>query len=77
MDVAGNAWNWCGTVWQDGYQSPPDERRDLEGDVVRMVRGGGFTSYHGWLWCSYRRKHLPGIYHYDDGFRVVLAEPVE
>lgn len=75
LDIAGNAWSWCGTRWQNDYQSPPDERR--EGSVLRMVRGGGFTSCRHWLWCSYRRKHLPDIYHFDDGFRIVLAQPVE
>lgn len=76
MDIAGNAWNWCGTSWQGDYRSQADERRDLKGNAVRMVRGGGFTSYSRWLWCSYRRRHFPYLYHYDDGLRVVLAKPI-
>jgi formylglycine-generating enzyme required for sulfatase activity len=46
FDMAGNAWEWCSTRWQDRYPLPDlDSEWDrdyLEGDQIRVLRGGAW-----------------------------------
>ena len=40
LDMSGNVWEWCLTKWRKNYREQADD--DLEGDVVRVVRGGSY-----------------------------------
>jgi formylglycine-generating enzyme required for sulfatase activity len=46
FDMVGNVWEWCSTRWQDTYPLPDLDsewgRDYLEGDEVRVLRGGAW-----------------------------------
>jgi len=66
-DLSGNVWEWCRTKWQESYEGYRDDD-DLEGEVLRVLRGGAFFNPAGSVRCAFR---------YDDfGFRVMVASPV-
>ncbi len=42
LDMSGNVDEWCRTRWRDSYQEAAGE--SLEGDALRVVRGGSFDN---------------------------------
>ncbi len=40
MDMCGNVWEWCASVWRENYQVPASNV--LEGDHDRVIRGGAW-----------------------------------
>lgn len=73
MDMCGNVWEWCRTVYRDnfkGYQEKVSD--DLEGTEKRVVRGGAFSNNSRGLRCVRRFWGSgPGYRSGDLGFRVV------
>ena len=71
LDLSGNVWEWCRTKWQDDYQDYEDDN-DLEGEVVRVLRGGAFYNDDLFVRCAIRYGRGPHGRSYDVGFRVVF-----
>ena len=71
-DLSGNVLEWCRTKSLADYKNyRPDEA--LEGDSLRVLRGGAFGINVGYVRCAYRDYHYP-LSRYDDiGFRVVVS----
>ncbi|MBN1564978.1 MAG: SUMF1/EgtB/PvdO family nonheme iron enzyme [Anaerolineae bacterium] len=68
MDMAGNVWEWCLTVWQERYQYVKDQH--VDGSDSRVLRGGSFnTKLHG-ARCVSRGFENPDERRNDIGFRV-------
>jgi formylglycine-generating enzyme required for sulfatase activity len=68
-------WEWCATKWGKPY--PYDVSEDewseayLEGDDVRVLRGGSWFYYRYVARCAYRGRSLPVSVDFFDGFRLV------
>jgi formylglycine-generating enzyme required for sulfatase activity len=72
QEMSGNVWEWCRTKWGCGYQDyRPDD--DLEGSVVRVLRGGAFVSVPDLARCAYRFWYSPYHRFRNRGFRVVVS----
>ena len=71
LDMSGNVWEWCGTKWRENYSEQADET--LEGDALRVVRGGAFYGVAGHVRCAVRIRYGPDGRYRDQGFRVVVS----
>lgn len=71
-DISGNVWEWCRTKWQDSYKDYQDDN-NLEGDAVRVLRGGSFSSIEGDARCASRLRFDPDFRSDVIGFRVVVS----
>jgi len=77
LDMAGNVWEWCSTIWQD--QAYPFQIQDEwtkaylgRTNVLRVLRGGAFFGVADLVRCAARSGDVPYGRHDDRGFRVVL-----
>lgn len=77
LDMSGNVWEWCATQWTGNYKDyAKNENNNLEGDVLRVLRGGAFYDDEGHVRCAYRLRVDPYFRPYSLGFRVVVASPI-
>ena len=68
-DLAGNVWEWCGSVWRDSG--------DPEGsDAPRVLRGGSRDGHRDGVRCANRSRYVPRYRHYHLGFRVLCSSPI-
>ena len=74
-DMAGNVWEWTGSLFQAYPYRPDDDREDISGSRPRVVRGGSWFIFHRRVRCSYRDWHYPLCRDSDLGFRV-CASPI-
>jgi formylglycine-generating enzyme required for sulfatase activity len=74
QDMAGNVWEWCLSKWADPFVHPEDN--DLEGDSLRLLRGGSWYYDHQDCRVSVRNWYVPFIRSFSLGFRVGGVVPV-
>lgn len=73
VDLSGNVWEWCSSLYQGYPYDPDDGREDLEAEGRRVFRGGSWGSTNeGFARCSFRRA---GPFHsnLNLGFRVMVS----
>jgi iron(II)-dependent oxidoreductase len=63
LDMAGTAWEWCLTDWEEGSSS-------LTGKSRRLQRGGSFIDPSWFLRTVFRNHQLPYIWYDICGFRI-------
>jgi len=74
LDMAGNVWEWCRTKWREDYADYECEVDDtLEGDDLRVLRGGSFGFYADRVRCASRLGNFPDLRYSTFGFRVVVS----
>jgi formylglycine-generating enzyme required for sulfatase activity len=79
-DMAGNVWEWTRSQYVDYPYDPNDGREDLRASekVLRVLRGGSFTSDRRQVRCACRDRATPLYGNRGYGFRLVLhGEPFE
>lgn len=71
-DLSGNVIEWCRTKWEENYEQYQDNDA-LEGNSLRVLRGGAFGYSGGDVRCAFRHDLSP--YYRADylGFRVVVS----
>ncbi len=76
-DLSGNVWEWTRSIYTSYPYDGQDGREDLAAgdDVSRVLRGGAFYHYSGFVRCAYRLRNQPLYRHSFFGFRVVVAPP--
>jgi len=73
MDMAGNVWEWCSTLYRDYPYRADDGRESLEADGPRVLRGGSWFNPPSYARCAYRYRYLPGYRYLNVGFRVAAS----
>jgi formylglycine-generating enzyme required for sulfatase activity len=75
LDVSGNVWEWCQTMWIDSYKDYAKQAKDresFEGDAPRVLRGGSWYNYRDFVRAACRYRDGPDYGFNDIGFRVVV-----
>jgi iron(II)-dependent oxidoreductase len=82
-DMAGQAWEWCTTLWGDDMATPSfrypyrddgREAADAGPAIRRVLRGGCFSSGKLKACCTYRGSLEPDGFWRGNGFRIVVAK---
>jgi len=72
-DMAGNVWEWTGSLFRAYPYNPEDGRESLHNPKARVLRGGAYTNYRRLIACPNRSWSLPNVKHGLCGFRVCLT----
>ncbi|HRW09850.1 MAG TPA: SUMF1/EgtB/PvdO family nonheme iron enzyme, partial [Caldilineaceae bacterium] len=70
-DMAGNVWEWTGTLFKPYPYQADDGREDPDAAGRRVVRGGSFDDLRDLVRCAFRGSAHPDRRLSDLGFRVV------
>jgi formylglycine-generating enzyme required for sulfatase activity len=74
MDMSGNVWEWCSSLYRDYPYDPDDGREDLEAEGRRVLRGGSWADLNvRGARCSYRSTAPPASFDVNFGLRVVVS----
>ena len=72
-DMAGNVWEWTGSLFKPYPYRPDDGREDISGLGRRVVRGGAWDETQRYVRCACRGRSLPSYRFSDRGFRVCVS----
>jgi formylglycine-generating enzyme required for sulfatase activity len=73
LDMAGNLWEWCSSLYQDYPYNSDDGREDLEAESLRVLRGGSWGIGQYVARCACRPRLSPDSRSISTGFRVAAS----
>jgi len=73
-DMSGTVWEWTHSLHRAYPYVANDGREDPDDPGYRVVRGSSWIDPHLYARCSYRGRHPPDFFDYDQGFRVIIAQ---
>ncbi len=76
LDLIGNVWEWCSSLYADYPYCAEDGREDLEGEGWRVLRGGSWFDHEWGVRAPRRLSGHPDHVSHNTGFRVVREAPV-
>jgi hypothetical protein len=74
-DMAGNVWEWTGSLYAGYACRASDSQVDLSGSGSRVVRGGSFYTDRGLACTTYRRGNAPNSRGKNIGVRLGIKVP--
>jgi formylglycine-generating enzyme required for sulfatase activity len=74
-DMSGNVWEWTSSPYQPYPYNPSDDRTNLEGDALWVIRGGHFADDARMVRTTARTGADPGARRPFIGFRVAISRP--
>jgi formylglycine-generating enzyme required for sulfatase activity len=74
-DMAGNAWEWCSSLYESYPYDPDDGRENLETSGTRVLRGGSWDYDRFGARSAFRRRYYPGLLYGYCGFRCCVSPP--
>jgi formylglycine-generating enzyme required for sulfatase activity/predicted methyltransferase len=80
LDMAGNAWEWCSSLYATYPYRMDDGRERLDTAGPRVIRGGSWSDHPTFLRCANRNRLYPNAIAPDSmtaantGFRVVRSD---
>jgi formylglycine-generating enzyme required for sulfatase activity len=74
-DMSGNVWEWTRSPYQPYPYDPADDRANLDGDALWVIRGGHFGDGPRMLRATTRAGADPGVRRPSIGFRVAITRP--
>jgi formylglycine-generating enzyme required for sulfatase activity len=73
LDMAGNVWEWCHSLYQSYPYKQEDGREDSGAEGARVLRGGSFNSNERYVRCAFRGGDYPVDGYNGYGFRICVA----
>ena len=73
LDLSGNVFEWCQSLYRDDPYRAGDGREELEADGVRVLRGGSWFGREVSARCAFRDGLIPSGRYVIIGFRVVVS----
>jgi formylglycine-generating enzyme required for sulfatase activity len=74
LDMAGNVWEWTGTLLAPYPYDAADGRESPEGDGQRVWRGGPWSNGWWWMRATLRYHSVPWYRHDNLGFRCAASD---
>tara|TARA_Y100000590_G_scaffold363027_1_gene420470 strand:+ start:19552 stop:20319 length:768 start_codon:yes stop_codon:yes gene_type:complete len=71
LDMVGNVWEWCSTLFIDYPYKVHDGREDFEVDGWRVLRGGSWMDHEWGVRAARRLSGNPIAFSHNTGFRVI------
>jgi formylglycine-generating enzyme required for sulfatase activity len=73
LDMSGNVWEWCHSLYEPYPYRQEDGREDSEAEGPRVLRGGASLDDEWLARCAFRYWSSPNLRPDLVGFRVVVA----
>ena len=71
LDMVGNVWEWCSSLFMDYPYLGHDGREDQKADDWRVLRGGSWMDHEWGVRAARRLSGNPSTFSHNTGFRVV------
>ena len=73
LDMSGNVWEWCHSLYKPYRYVASDGREDEKSDAFRVLRGGSWYDDVNYARAAFRFRNYPDSFLNNVGFRFVVS----